>query len=124
MDKPINVYGIARNAEETGLIVRPLVCETCSEPKTLVRHHRDYNEPIKITWLCHSCHRAEHCQNKELRNPYHNTGERKPVQLDTRTHSIIRKEAIRQSVRPGFTVTMGGVIAQLAIQLTKRQRRK
>ncbi len=49
---------------------------------------------------------------------------RKPVQLDTRTHSIIRKEAIRQSTRPGFTVTMGGVIAQLAIQLTKKRRRK
>ncbi len=49
--------------------------------------------------------------------------ERKPVQLDTRTHSIIRKEAIRQSTRPGYRVTMGGVIAQLAAKLKKRRRK-
>ena len=49
---------------------------------------------------------------------------RKPVQLDEKTHGVIQKESIRQSVKPGFTVTMGGVIAQLAIQLTKKRRRK
>lgn len=50
--------------------------------------------------------------------------ERKPVQLDKETHEVIKQEAIRLSLKPGFTVTMGGVIAQFAIQLTKRRRRK
>jgi len=47
---------------------------------------------------------------------------RKPVQLDEKTHSIIRKEARRQSTRPGYRVTMGGVIAQLAAKLKRRRK--
>jgi ribosomal protein S27AE len=47
-------------AEEEGLIVRPDVCETCGEGVGLVRHHRDYNKPLEVTWLCGSCHSKEH----------------------------------------------------------------
>ena len=50
-----------------------------------------------------------------------NDMKRKPVQLDEKTHGLIQKEAIRQSTKPGFTVTMGGVVAQLAKKLRGRK---
>ncbi len=123
MGKLLDVHAMARRAEEFGIIDRPDVCQTCFQPKELVRHHRDYDEPLEITWLCRSCHRQEHGRNKYLRDP-RNDGRRKPVQIDKNTHSIIKQEALRQSMKFGCHVTMGGVISQLAIQLTKKRRRK
>ena len=64
-----NIQTIVKEAEEKGEIVRPALCETCQKKKPLVRHHRDYSKPLVITWLCHSCHRQEHCDNKELKDP-------------------------------------------------------
>ncbi len=115
----MDVHNISRQAEQSGILIRPSLCETCRENKPLVKHHRDYTRSLAITWLCLSCHRKEHYSNKDLIMPG-----RKIIQLDTRTHGVIQREAIRQSTKPGFTVTMGGVIAQLAIQITNRRRRK
>lgn len=111
-----NVHYLAEKAEDAGLIVRPLYCETCHKMKILIKHHRDYDKPLEITWVYLSCHRKEHYDNKELEMPG-----RKIVQLDPKTHKIIQREAQRQSLKPGFTVTLGGVIAQLAAKLGKKR---
>ncbi len=34
-------------------------CVICGHPKT-ERHHPDYNKPMEIIWLCHSCHKLTH----------------------------------------------------------------
>lgn len=74
----MNIQALVQEAEYNGILVRPLLCETCNEQKTLIRHHRDYDKPLEVTWLCQSCHRKEHCANKELRDPNNN---RKSVQF-------------------------------------------
>lgn len=36
-------------------------CEHCGiKPKRIEAHHRDYNEPMKVIYLCVTCHKSEH----------------------------------------------------------------
>lgn len=45
-------------AVRSGVLV-PRPCENCGS--VLVQaHHSDYDKPIQVSWLCFSCHLAEH----------------------------------------------------------------
>jgi hypothetical protein len=47
------------HAVKTGDIVKPKICKLC--PNTTVQaHHPDYSKPLKVIWLCLSCHRKIH----------------------------------------------------------------
>lgn len=35
------------------------ICEGCRINKAIQRHHPDYSKPLKIKFLCSSCHRKE-----------------------------------------------------------------
>ena len=35
-------------------------CEKCGSTRNLLRHHPDYNEPLKIQNVCRSCHAIIH----------------------------------------------------------------
>ena len=40
-----------------------MICESCKSPrngKALHGHHRDYNKPLDVIWLCQPCHTAVH----------------------------------------------------------------
>lgn len=39
-------------------------CEDCGSESNLVRHHPDYNQPLKVKILCKKCHRNWHLKNK------------------------------------------------------------
>lgn len=47
-----------QRAIESGLIVRGN-CENCGDLKSQA-HHDDYSQPLKIRWLCISCHATFH----------------------------------------------------------------
>lgn len=38
----------------------PKPCERCGD-NDVVMHHADYSKPLKVTWLCRSCHNLVHC---------------------------------------------------------------
>jgi hypothetical protein len=40
-------------------IVEPQPCVVCGDPKA-EGHHRDYDKPAEVVWLCRRHHRAEH----------------------------------------------------------------
>lgn len=46
----------------------PAPCERCGVEKAFA-HHDDYDKPLEVKWLCHSCHMAFHAQlKKESKN--------------------------------------------------------
>lgn len=49
----------ANNALRDGKIVRARQCSRCPSTFALHKHHPDYNEPLKVEWLCAACHRRE-----------------------------------------------------------------
>ena len=56
-------YYIFWEALAKGIIERPEKCERCggkSKDRLLDGHHESYYEPIKVYWLCRSCHRQVH----------------------------------------------------------------
>ncbi|MCK9432550.1 MAG: hypothetical protein M0R00_06300 [Candidatus Omnitrophica bacterium] len=48
------------DAVRRGLLKKPSFCTICGENKKLNGHHEDYSEPLKVLWVCHSCHKKLH----------------------------------------------------------------
>jgi len=89
------VHAIANKAEKEGVIVNPGACETCGKVSCrLVKHHRDYDKPLEVTWLCYSCHRSEHGSNKALSDPDSKGTTCKSLMTTARSHEIFRREAL------------------------------
>ena len=64
------VHKIAKDAEDSGLLIRPDSCEKCGDSeRKLCKHHPDYSKPLEVEWVCYPCHRKLHLANKKLRNP-------------------------------------------------------
>ena len=53
--KQIKARQILNNAVKQGLIKR-LPCEVCNKKKTEA-HHKNYNKPLKVKWLCIDHHK-------------------------------------------------------------------
>lgn len=47
-----------------GQIVRPGECSTCGKGGRIHGHHEDYSKPLKVIWLCSSCHQRVHREKK------------------------------------------------------------
>ena len=103
---------LVKKAEEDGVIIRPLLCEACEREKFLIRHHRDYNKPLDVTWLCYSCHSKEHHTRKILGRRSNTVLRRKIIQVASDVWEKIRKESKKQSKKTNRTVTMGDIVAE------------
>lgn len=64
---PRQAYGKVRDAIKDGVLIRPEICQRCGvspglasdgRPK-IQAHHDDYDKPLKVEWICASCHRKE-----------------------------------------------------------------
>lgn len=44
-------------AVKSGILKRPELCEKCSGYGHIEAAHYDYSEPLRVRWLCVSCHR-------------------------------------------------------------------
>jgi len=61
-------HNILRRAIRARKILKSTKCQLCGASKSRIEgHHYDYNEPLKVTWLCLSCHRLFH-KTKSLAN--------------------------------------------------------
>jgi hypothetical protein len=58
---------LVANALKWGEIARPNACEQCGEVRVVMAHHEDYQAPLKVLWLCDSCHRRRHVQTAAAR---------------------------------------------------------
>ncbi len=41
-------------------IKKPKKCHECRKKVKVYGHHKDYNFPLEVIWLCQVCHKAEH----------------------------------------------------------------
>jgi len=58
-----NAQSLVRYHVEAGNIIRPDACEECGTTDVQVEAaHYDYNKPLKVRWLCPSCHRKWDCE--------------------------------------------------------------
>lgn len=61
------VHGKVTNALRRGELTRPTRCEECSKIRAKLQgHHDDYNHPLKVRWLCASCHRKWHTHHSPI----------------------------------------------------------
>lgn len=51
---------LVTQAVEKGILVRPKVCSLCQTETDIQAHHRDYNKPLEVEWLCRMCHSGQH----------------------------------------------------------------
>ena len=49
-----------RDAIRYGIVTIPNICESCGKNEILQGHHKDYEKPFEVQWLCCSCHGFEH----------------------------------------------------------------
>lgn len=48
-----------------GEITRPLVCDECGATGMIEAHHGNYNDFLKVQWLCKLCHGIKHWKENE-----------------------------------------------------------
>ena len=53
-------------AVKVGNIIKPERCESCNEVADVHGHHEDYLLPLKVDWLCVSCHNKLHQKKREV----------------------------------------------------------
>ena len=51
-------------ALKSGVLIRPEYCSCCGAKTFVEAHHKDYNKPLEITWLCKKCHENTHHLNE------------------------------------------------------------
>lgn len=76
------------DAVKAGKLKR-LPCEKCGTEPTFA-HHEDYSKPLKVHWLCRSCHKAEH---QEIQRSHTMVTQDKGATPRKRLKSLITKYA-------------------------------
>ena len=56
----IRARELVSKALKRGRLVKPDECINCGRRIFLHAHHTDYNQPLKVVWLCKDCHRLRH----------------------------------------------------------------
>lgn len=64
---------LCEEAVKRGILKRKAVCEKCgatpvfSDGRSGIHaHHRDYNKPLDVMWLCQQCHHEWHKNNRAI----------------------------------------------------------
>lgn len=54
----INARRVVEAAIKAGVLAKPEACSSCGKKDCRIEaHHEDHTKPLKVTWLCVSCHR-------------------------------------------------------------------
>lgn len=56
-----NAHGILKYYINKGEMTRPSCCEIChGKQQKIIGHHEDYDKPLRVIWVCPSCHKLIH----------------------------------------------------------------
>jgi len=54
-------YRKVRKALKAGILIRPEKCERCDATSKIdAHHHKGYEHPLEVLWLCRQCHVDQH----------------------------------------------------------------
>jgi len=53
-------HGAIRRAIKRGEMKRPTRCAECGGGKRILGHHPNYKQPLRVVWLCDTCHAERH----------------------------------------------------------------
>jgi len=56
----VKAKSILNSALISGTIIKPKRCCKCNNITRLSAHHKNYNKPLDVLWLCSSCHKTLH----------------------------------------------------------------
>ena len=55
------------SAVKNGRLKKPDACQWCEKPSSMLHgHHRDYDKPLDVIWLCPPCHAKIHGKIEEV----------------------------------------------------------
>lgn len=55
--KQTKASNLVHIAIKNGELIKPTICEHCGTPtEDIIAHHEDYDKPLKVDWLCRTCH--------------------------------------------------------------------
>ena len=57
--KALRARQAVRRALQSGRLIKPERCSLCHEKRAILAHHEDYDYPLRVIWLCYSCHPRE-----------------------------------------------------------------
>ena len=65
----VNARLLVRKALYHGHLQKPKSCQRCLKPsEKIVAHHKDYNRPLSVEWLCEPCHHLHHSNHARMKN--------------------------------------------------------
>lgn len=60
-----NAHDAVSIACKKGILIRPEKCQSCGVSEVEIQaHHEDYSYPLRVEWLCRSCHSRLHSSLK------------------------------------------------------------
>ena len=55
---------VVNHAIRDGKLIKPETCMDCGRSTQLEAHHKDYNKPLDVDWICKNCHENRHHLNE------------------------------------------------------------
>ena len=53
-------YLVYKRALKRKELINPRICSKCGSSDKVCGHHKDYEKPLEVVWLCNSCHGKTH----------------------------------------------------------------
>lgn len=69
-------------AIKLGILNKPKICSQCLREIRVEAHHKDYDKPLEVIWLCRLCHLKEHGKLLDV-NPKDYYGDRSELYLSS-----------------------------------------
>ena len=108
----LNARAAVQDAVRKGTLVRPNQCGVCGKAGNVKAHHSNYEEKLKVAWVCSRCHAALHDLNGR-----HN-GRKRPLNA---THPELLR-LVAAGYKAGQIARLWGISTARVYELIKRAR--
>lgn len=117
-------HQLVAKAIKDGALIRPDQCEECaSTGKPVEGAHYDYDEPLKVRWLCRSCHKKWDREVLKRREDDVFTYPSMSIRLPETVKRELEREAERHYATTGVRTSASAIALALIEQGLKNKKR-